>query len=103
MGHVKPPYYVTSQLIAGFMDVDIRTASERLTTIRKFYNKPHGGLVSLKEYCDYEHTPLKDLEDYCIRTRGNYIPPEEGDKKKEKDKPQAIDVRPLERKKKLTK
>ena len=77
MGYVKPPYFISAQLIAELMNIDIRAAGDRLTVIRKFYNKPTGALISLAEYCDYEHTSLKDLEDFCMRTRGNYVPPDD--------------------------
>lgn len=78
MAFIRPPHFISTQLVAELMDIDIRAAGERLTTIRKALNKPTGGLVTLAEYCQYEHISLKDLEDYYIRTRGtSYIPPEE--------------------------
>lgn len=66
MRFVKPPYFISAQLVAELMDWEIRAASDRLTTIRKALNKPPGALISLAEYCDYEHTSLKDLEDYFM-------------------------------------
>jgi hypothetical protein len=77
MGYIKPPYFISTQLVAELMDVDARTAGERLTAIRKALKKPPGALISLAEYCDYEHTSLKELELHFMRTRGAYIPPED--------------------------
>jgi hypothetical protein len=82
MAFIKPPHFISSQLIAELLDIDIRAARERLTAIRKALNKLPGGLVTLAEYCEYEHTSLKQLEAYFIRTRGSsYIPPSEEEKK----------------------
>src|SRR5665811_2274782 len=64
MRHIKPPYFMTAQILAELIDCDIRFAMNTLTAIRKHYNKRVGGYITLKEYCDYERISRPDLEDY---------------------------------------
>jgi hypothetical protein len=80
MANRKPPYYISAQQIATMMQIDIRSASDRLTCIRRKLGKPLNALVSIGEYCQYEHTSQKEVEDYFIRTAGIYLPPAEENK-----------------------